>query len=129
MVRGWWGPSPSPISLPRWTPRSSAPSRAASRLQTITRRSWSRAVTRVDSRAWARAWTPESPGATTGRPMRAYLDIVHRVIEQGTSKSNRTGVDAITLPGATFEHDMALGFPLLTTKSVPFRLVASELEF
>ncbi len=61
--------------------------------------------------------------------MRAYLDIVHRVIEQGTTKSNRTGVDAITLPGAMFEHDMALGFPLLTTKSVPFRLVASELEF
>ena len=28
-----------------------------------------------------------------------------------------------------FEHDMEDGFPLLTTKSVPFRLVASELEF
>jgi thymidylate synthase len=28
-----------------------------------------------------------------------------------------------------FEHDMAQGFPLLTTKSVPLRLVASELEF
>lgn len=28
-----------------------------------------------------------------------------------------------------FEHDMQVGFPLLTTKKVPFRLVASELEF
>jgi thymidylate synthase len=28
-----------------------------------------------------------------------------------------------------FEHDMAKGFPLLTTKKTPFRLVASELEF
>jgi len=28
-----------------------------------------------------------------------------------------------------FEHDMAEGFPLLTTKKVPFRLVSSELEF
>ena len=28
-----------------------------------------------------------------------------------------------------FEHDMSQGFPLLTTKSVPLRLVASELEF
>jgi thymidylate synthase len=28
-----------------------------------------------------------------------------------------------------FEHDMQEGFPLLTTKKVPFRLVASELEF
>ncbi len=61
--------------------------------------------------------------------MRAYLDIVQRVLEQGVKKSNRTGVDALTLPGTLFEHDMAQGFPLLTTKSVPFRLVASELEF
>jgi thymidylate synthase len=61
--------------------------------------------------------------------MRAYLEIVERVLDQGTVKSNRTGMDALTLPGAMFEHDMSLGFPLLTTKSVPFRLVASELEF
>jgi thymidylate synthase len=38
-------------------------------------------------------------------------------------------VDALTVAGAMFEHDMAEGFPLLTTKKVPFRLVASELEF
>ncbi len=28
-----------------------------------------------------------------------------------------------------FQHDMSKGFPLLTTKKVPFRLIASELEF
>lgn len=28
-----------------------------------------------------------------------------------------------------FEHDMSDGFPLLTTKKVPFRLVAQELQF
>jgi thymidylate synthase len=61
--------------------------------------------------------------------MQAYLDIVRRVLDQGVVKSNRTGIDALSLPGAMFEHDMDLGFPLLTTKSVPFRLVASELEF
>lgn len=61
--------------------------------------------------------------------MKAYLDIVRKILDQGVRKSNRTGVDAITLPGAIFEHDMRDGFPLLTTKSVPFRLVASELEF
>jgi thymidylate synthase len=61
--------------------------------------------------------------------MRAYLDIVSRILDQGVVKPNRTGVDAITIVGATFEHDMSLGYPLLTTKSVPFRLVASELEF
>jgi thymidylate synthase len=61
--------------------------------------------------------------------MKAYLDIVRRILEQGKRKQNRTGVDALTLPGVMFEHDFRDGFPLLTTKSVPFRLVASELEF
>jgi thymidylate synthase len=61
--------------------------------------------------------------------MKTYLDIVRQVLDRGGLKSNRTGVDAITLPGAMFEHDMKDGFPLLTTKSVSFRLIASELEF
>ncbi|MDO8621987.1 MAG: thymidylate synthase [bacterium] len=61
--------------------------------------------------------------------MRTYLDIVRRILETGERKENRTGVDAFTVAGAMFEHNMAEGFPLLTTKSVPFRLVATELEF
>ena len=61
--------------------------------------------------------------------MKAYLDIVRRILDEGVAKPNRTGVDALTLPGAMFEHDLSDGFPLLTTKTVPFRLVASELEF
>lgn len=61
--------------------------------------------------------------------MRAYLDIVRRIIETGERKANRTGVDTIAIAGAMFEHDMSKGFPMLTTKKVPFKLVASELEF
>jgi thymidylate synthase len=61
--------------------------------------------------------------------MISYLAIVDKVLQEGFRKQNRTGVDAITIAGAIFEHDMAGGFPLLTTKKVPFRLVASELEF
>jgi thymidylate synthase len=61
--------------------------------------------------------------------MRAYLDIVNKVLHEGFRKRNRTGTDALTVAGAMFEHDMAEGFPLLTTKKIPFRLVASELEF
>ncbi len=76
-------------------------------------------------------WTCLLPGATNrqGTLMQAYLDIVRRILEQGVKKQNRTGVEALTLPGAMFEHDLSNGFPLLTTKSVPFRLIASELEF
>lgn len=61
--------------------------------------------------------------------MKAYLDIVKKILEKGELKQNRTGVETIAIPGAMFEHDMADGFPLLTTKKVPLRLVASELEF
>ncbi|MBI2970918.1 MAG: thymidylate synthase [Candidatus Aenigmarchaeota archaeon] len=61
--------------------------------------------------------------------MKAYLDIVRNVLGNGTVTKSRTGTDAIAIAGAMFEHDMAEGFPLLTTKKVPFRLVASELEF
>ncbi len=61
--------------------------------------------------------------------MKAYLDIVRRVLGHGELKPNRTGVSAYTVAGAMFEHDMATGFPLLTTKKMPYRLVATELEF
>jgi thymidylate synthase len=61
--------------------------------------------------------------------MKAYLDIVRRILAEGERKPSRTGVDTIAIAGATFEHDMAKGFPLLTTKRTPFRLVATELEF
>jgi thymidylate synthase len=61
--------------------------------------------------------------------MRAYLDIVKKILETGERKANRTGIDTVAIAGAMFEHDMSKGFPILTTKKVPFRLVASELEF
>lgn len=61
--------------------------------------------------------------------MRAYLDIVKNILEHGERKANRTGIDTIAIAGAMFEHDMNKGFPLLTTKKTPFKMVASELEF
>lgn len=61
--------------------------------------------------------------------MRAYLDIVKTILEKGERKENRTGIDTLAIAGAMFEHDMANGFPMLTTKKVPFRAVATELEF
>lgn len=61
--------------------------------------------------------------------MQAYLDIVKTILEKGERKPNRTGIDTVAIAGAMFEHDMSLGFPMLTTKKVPFKVVASELEF
>jgi len=61
--------------------------------------------------------------------MKAYLDIVKKILDEGIVKKDRTGVGTIAVAGVKFSHDMSDGFPLLTTKSVPLRLVSSELEF
>ena len=61
--------------------------------------------------------------------MRTYLDIVKKVLENGEKVETRQGTPAYTIAGAIFEHEMSKGFPLLTTKKIPFRLIATELEF
>ena len=61
--------------------------------------------------------------------MQAYLDIVKKIIETGETKTDRTGTGTIAIAGAIFEHDLKNGFPMLTTKKVPFKVVATELEF
>lgn len=61
--------------------------------------------------------------------MKQYLDIAKRVLDQGISKDDRTGIGSRSLAGCFFEHDMSDGFPLVTTKRVPFRLISTELEF
>ena len=61
--------------------------------------------------------------------MDAYLEIVRKVLKEGVIKENRTGEKTLTVFGEKFEHDMAGGFPLLTTKKMPVQNVFSELEF
>ncbi len=61
--------------------------------------------------------------------MRTYLDIVKKVLDEGKKEATRQGTPAYTIAGAIFEHDMSKGFPLLTTKKIPLRLISSELEF
>ena len=62
--------------------------------------------------------------------MKAYLDILKNCLENGTLSDNRTGIKTIRIPwGATFEHNMQDGFPLLTTKKMGLKNIATELEF
>lgn len=61
--------------------------------------------------------------------MKQYLEIAEKVFNRGVGKSSRTGIDTVAIAGAIFEHDMSQGFPLLTTKKMPFGMIASELEF
>ena len=62
--------------------------------------------------------------------MKAYIEIVKRVIDAPIHawKKNRTGVPTKSIVGAMFQHDMNDGFPLLTTKKMPFGVIAVELE-
>lgn len=50
--------------------------------------------------------------------MKAYLDILSTVLDQGVLKPNRTGVDTLSYFCYPFRHDLAEGFPLLTTKDM-----------
>ncbi len=56
-----------------------------------------------------------------------YLDLLGTVLEKGSRKEDRTGTGTISLFGYQMRFDLNAGFPLLTTKRVPLRLIASEL--
>ena len=59
--------------------------------------------------------------------MRQYLDLLREVYEDGSVRSDRTGVGTRSLFGRQVRYDLRHGFPLLTTKKVHFRSVVLEL--
>jgi thymidylate synthase len=56
-----------------------------------------------------------------------YEDLLRRVLETGTPKSDRTGTGTRSLFGERLRYDLAQGFPLVTTKRVHFKSIAVEL--
>jgi thymidylate synthase len=59
--------------------------------------------------------------------MRAYLDYLRDILENGRPHEDRTGTGTLRVFGRTLRFDLTEGFPLLTTKRVWFRGVATEL--
>ena len=59
--------------------------------------------------------------------MDSYLSALKMVREHGHPKENRTGVTALTVPHLMVQHSFTKGFPLLTTKKMPIKIVATEL--
>lgn len=57
----------------------------------------------------------------------AYLDLCKQIFETGEQRGDRTNTGTYSIFGHQIRFDLNKGFPLLTTKRVPFRLVASEL--
>lgn len=59
--------------------------------------------------------------------MHEYQHAVESILEYGTRKENRTGVDTISLFNVNCEYDLRLGFPLLTTKAMSWKNIVIEL--
>jgi thymidylate synthase len=58
---------------------------------------------------------------------RTYSDLLRRILVHGNDRGDRTGTGTRSIFGERMEFDLERGFPLLTTKFVPLRLVAEEL--
>jgi thymidylate synthase len=59
--------------------------------------------------------------------MRQYKELLRHVMETGVRHEDRTGVGTISSFGYQTRFDLREGFPIVTTKRVPFRWVAEEL--
>ena len=59
--------------------------------------------------------------------MRAYLDLLRRVFEEGTDKEDRTGTGTRSLFGAQMRFDLSAGFPAVTTKKLQWKSMVHEL--
>ncbi|ATN94516.1 putative thymidylate synthase [Bacillus phage BSP21] len=56
-----------------------------------------------------------------------YFNLVKKIMDEGTFKDDRTGTGTLSLFGPQMEFDLSKGFPMLTTKKLPFRIIAEEL--
>ena len=56
-----------------------------------------------------------------------YCNLLQDIIDNGISKSDRTGTGTISVFGRQIRHDMKTGFPLITTKKMAFKTMVTEL--
>lgn len=59
--------------------------------------------------------------------MQQYLNLLDYVLNHGTPKNDRTGTGTFSCFGHQMRFNLADGFPMVTTKKVPFKAMAYEL--
>jgi thymidylate synthase len=56
-----------------------------------------------------------------------YQTLLQTILDFGVEKKDRTGTGTKSIFGYTIRHKMSEGFPLLTTKKMPFKTIVTEL--
>ena len=56
-----------------------------------------------------------------------YLKLLKDILDNGVEKQDRTGTGTRSVFGKQIRHSMSEGFPLLTTKKMPFKTITTEL--
>lgn len=59
--------------------------------------------------------------------MKQYQDLLRDVLENGNRRGDRTGTGTISIFGRQTRFDLQKGFPIVTTKRVPFKSLVAEL--